>query len=85
MSPCPPKRGNSNPGEVQAYREHWDALLEPTAARPYALPDWVATYAAELGLPPGHPDAVIFSAPATHATPGQTVDADTFSEVDTGS
>jgi len=31
------------------------ALLAPTTGAPYALPDWVAIYAAELGLPPGHP------------------------------
>jgi hypothetical protein len=53
---------NIYPAEVQAYKEDWDALLAPTTGRPYALPDWFAAYAVELGLPDGHPDAGRFAA-----------------------
>ncbi|MDE3130858.1 MAG: hypothetical protein KGL16_06855 [Acidobacteriota bacterium] len=53
---------NIYPPEVHAYKEDWAALLEPTTARPYALPDSFVTYAAEVGLPDGHPDAVLFGA-----------------------
>lgn len=46
--------------EIAPYREDWDALLAPTSARPYALPDWFERYVPEIGLPPGHPDAARF-------------------------
>jgi len=60
---------NIYPSEVQAYKEDWASLLAPTTERPYALPEWVATYAAELGLPPGHPDAAAFAAPPAIISP----------------
>lgn len=60
---------NIYPAEVQAYKEDWDALLKPTTARSYALPDWFTTYAAEIGLPAGHPDATLFAAARAASTP----------------
>lgn len=50
----------SRVARIQASREDWDALLALTTARPYALPDSFATYAAELGLAPGNPDSALF-------------------------
>lgn len=60
---------NIYPAEVQAYKEDWVALLQPATARPYALPDCFTTYAAELGLPAGHPDAALFTAASAASTP----------------
>lgn len=51
---------NIYPSEVSAYKEDWDALLAPSTNRPYALPDTFAIHVKEFGLPPGHPDALLF-------------------------
>lgn len=55
---------NIYPPEVQAYKEDWAALLKPTSDRPYELPDLFLQRVGEIGLPKGHPDAMIFGARA---------------------
>jgi len=59
---------NIYPPEVQPYKEDWAALLQPTTARQYALPDHFLKHVGAIGLPVGHPDAGLF---VGASTPGE--------------